>query len=106
MRQIILLLLLCTGSFLGFSQEIKPKKINYKKEGYQKARIINEQLDGCGLMIRLEDKAKTILRPQNLKEDFAIEKLKIWIKFSYPKKEVPNICMRGKEIVIEDIRKR
>ncbi|MEO8759552.1 MAG: hypothetical protein ABI388_01145 [Bacteroidia bacterium] len=87
------------------SAQEKSKKINYKKEGYVKAVIINYNVENCGFLIELCDKAKTKLAGK-LNDEFKKDKQKIWIKYSFQKKQPISTCMAGKTIEITNIKKR
>lgn len=87
------------------SAQEKPKKINYAKEGYVKAVIINYNVENCGFLIELTDKAKTKLAGK-LNDEFKKNKQKIWIKYTLAKKQPISTCMSGKTIEITDIKKR
>ena len=82
----------------------KSKKTNFEKEGYVKATIIKYEVENCGYIIELSDKKK--LQPDQLADEFKKNKLKVWIKYSVPKKQIPTTCMAGQLIKIESIKKR
>jgi len=84
----------------------KPKKINYKNEGYIKAQIINYNVDGCGFLIELCDKTKSKFAPEKLADNFKKDKQKIWIKYAVVKKQPLSTCMTGKLVEVLDIQKR
>jgi hypothetical protein len=84
----------------------KKQKINYEKEGYVKAEVIDYKVDGCRFLIELSDKAKTKITPDKLDEAFKKDKEKIWIKYSLVKKQLPSTCMAGKQAEVVDIQKR
>lgn len=88
------------------SAQEKKHKINYEKEGYVKACIISYQVEGCGFMVELEDKEKTKLLPANLPEEFKKDKEKVWVKYTIAKKQLPSVCMAGKQAEIEEVKRR
>ena|ERR1700758_667073 len=88
------------------NSKTKPQKINYAKEGYEKAIVINYNVDGCGFMLELMDKRKSKISPDKLPDEFKKEKLKVWIKYSAAKKQPVTTCMAGHFCDILDIKKR
>jgi hypothetical protein len=100
-----LLLIFCLFPTEINAQE-KAKKINYEKEGYVKALVINYKVDGCGFLIELTDKAKTKLMPEKLSDELKKDKQKIWLKYAPVKKQPMSTCMAGKYIEVTDIQKR
>lgn len=84
----------------------KAKKINYAKEGYVKAKVIKYEVDGCGYLIELTDKAKTKLAPDKLEDKLKKNGQKIWIKYVPAKKQLMGTCMAGKQVEVADIQKR
>ena len=82
------------------------KKINYVKEGYEKAIIIDYKVDGCGFMIQLMDKRKSKISPDKLPDEFKKEKMKVWIKYSSSKKQPITTCMAGHFCDLIDIKPR
>ena len=105
-RIILLLTLFLTFCTFKVNAQEKPKKINYAKEGYVKALIINYKVDGCGFLIELTDKAKSKFAPEKLADEFKKDKQKIWIKYSLAKKQPMSTCMSGKLVEVLDIHKR
>jgi len=95
-------------SFLTFTLNAQEKKqtVNYAKEGYVKASIINYKVENCGFLIELADKEKTKLAPEKLADDFKKDKIKIWVKYSIVKKQPVSTCMAGKVCEVIDIKKR
>ncbi len=91
---------------LNINAQEKPRKINYKKEGYIKAQIINYNVDGCGFLIELCDKKKSKFAPEKLADNLKKDKQKIWIKYTLAKKQPMSTCMAGKLIEVLDIQKR
>jgi hypothetical protein len=100
--------------FLSFSvnaqentqSKTKPEKINFAKEGYEKALVINYQVDGCGFMLQLMDKRKSKISPDKLPDEFKVEKMKVWIKYASAKKQPVTTCMAGHFCDLIDIKKR
>jgi hypothetical protein len=84
----------------------KARKINYAKEGYVKAVVIKYEVESCGFLIELAGKEKTKLAPDKLNDDFKKDKLKIWIKYTLAKKQLPGACMAGKQCEVADIKRR
>jgi hypothetical protein len=84
----------------------KKHKINYEKEGYEKAEVIHYKVEGCGFLIELIDKEKTKLAPANLPEEFKKDKEKVWVKYTIAKKQLKGGCMAGKQAEIIEIKKR
>ncbi len=84
----------------------KPKKINYVKEGYVKAKVVHYVVDDCGFLIQLPDKAQSKLVPDTLPLNLKKHGKKVWIKYTLPKKQLMSTCMTGKQIEVIDIRKR
>jgi len=107
MLRFISLLILAFSLFTDdLTAQEKPKKINFKKEGYVKARVINYKVDGCGFLIELADKTKTKLAPEKLTDEFKKDKQKVWIKYMPVKKQPMSTCMAGKLVELLDIQKR
>lgn len=88
------------------SAQEKKQKINYEKEGYVKAVVIHYQVEGCGYLIELADKAKIKLAPDKLADEFKKDKEKIWIKYTLVKKQPMSTCMAGKLAEVIDVKKR
>lgn len=88
------------------SAQEKPKKINYTKEGYVKAKVIKYEVDGCGFLVELADKQKTKLMPDKLNDKLKKNNQKVWIKYTLPKKQLMSTCMAGQAIEVTDICKR
>ena len=84
----------------------KPKKINYAKEGYVKAKVIKYEVDGCGYLLQLEDKKKTKLAPTKLTDEMTKHGRKVWVKYTPVKKPLMSTCMAGTQIEVIDIQKR
>ncbi len=97
-----------TFSLISFTSNAQEKKqtVNYAKEGYVKATVINYKVESCGFLLELTDKEKTKLTPQKLADDFKKDKLKVWVKYALAKKEFIGTCMAGKFCEIIDIKKR
>ncbi len=97
-----------TLSLMTFSLNAQEKKqpVNYAKEGYVKATVINYKIDGCGFLIQLADKEKTKLVPDKMPDDFKKDKRKIWVKYSISKKQEMSSCMAGKQCEVIEIKKR
>src|ERR1700757_3637349 len=97
-------------AFITFSanaqEAAKKQKINYAKEGYEKAIVINYNIDGCGFMLELMDKRKSKISPDKLPDEFKKEKMKVWIKYASAKKQPVTTCMAGHFCDIIDIQKR
>ena len=91
---------------LSVSAQNKKSKINYEKEGYVKARVIKYEVENCGYLLELDGKEKTKLTPDKLDDAFKKDKQKVWVKYSFVKKQPMSTCMGGKLVVISDIRKR
>ncbi|MGZ3864859.1 MAG: hypothetical protein ACXVC6_11235 [Bacteroidia bacterium] len=102
--QITLALVFITFSANG--QEAKKQKINYAKEGYEKATVINYNVDGCGFMLQLMDKRKSKISPDKFPDEFKKEKMKVWIKYASAKKQPVTTCMAGHFCELIDIQKR
>lgn len=101
MKKFLLIVSLLITYNLTFAQN----KADKSKEGYVKARIIDKRgLDGCGYIIELENKEH--LQPMNLDKKFQKKNLKVWIKYSVPKKAPVSVCMMGKMIEVTAIEKR
>lgn len=96
--------------FITFSanaqETAKKQKINYAKEGYEKAIVINYNVDGCGFMLQLIDKRKSKISPDKLPDEFKKEKMKVWIKYASAKKQPVTTCMAGHFCDLIDIQKR
>lgn len=92
-------------TFNSFAQE-KKQTTNYAKEGFVKATVINHKVDGCGFLILLADKEKTKLVPDKIPDDLKKDKLKIWVKYTLPKKQEMSSCMVGKQCEVVEIKKR
>ncbi len=105
MRKIITLLFLLLLNCCAYAQiDNDKKKFDPKKEGYVKASVVNAQIEDCGYIIVLPDNTK--LHPDVLASEFKKHKLKVWIKYSIPKNQLPNTCMVGKSIKVEGIKRR
>ena len=83
--------------------KIREQQKQYANEGYSRARVIYNEVDGCGYMIQLGDGSK--LEPTNLKEEFKKDKLDVWVKY-IEKKGGMSICMAGQMADITDIQLR
>ena len=103
--KIFLLFAFALLGFTTFAQERK-QTVNYPKEGYVKASIIDYKVDGCGFLIQLNDKQKTKLAPEKLPEEFKKNKLNIWVKYSIVKSQPNSTCMAGKTCQLIDIMRR
>ena len=97
-------------AFLLFTGKVnaqeKKHKVNYEKEGYVKALVIKYNVEDCGFIIELDDKEKTKLTPYKLPNEFKKGKEKVWIKYSIVKTQLPSTCMTGRQVELEDIKKR
>lgn len=104
----IIALLVIAFSFVTckVNAQEKKQKINYAKEGYIKAIVIHYNVENCGYLIELADKAKTKIAPDKLADEFKKDKQKIWIKYTLAKKQPVSTCMAGKLAEITDIKKR
>jgi len=91
---------------LHVNAQEKKHKIHYEKEGYIKAVVIYYNVENCGYLIELTDKAKTKITPDKLADEFKKDKAKIWIRYIVAKKQFPSSCMAGKQAEIIDIQKR
>ncbi|MGZ3862863.1 MAG: hypothetical protein ACXVPN_10665 [Bacteroidia bacterium] len=90
----------------GAQESGKKQKIKYAKEGYEKAVVINYNVDGCGFMFQLMDKRKSKISPDRFPEEFKKEKMKVWIKYASAKKQPVTTCMAGHFCELIDIQKR
>ena len=80
------------------------KSKDFIKERYVKAIITDlSALDGCQFLLKLEDGSKLI--PLNLEDNFKVDNLNVWVKYTENKMAV-TICMAGKVVNILDIAKR
>ncbi|HET7817905.1 MAG TPA: hypothetical protein VFL70_01225 [Bacteroidia bacterium] len=99
----------CSKKKAAISSETKTEtpaaqpKMDFEKNGYIKATIINYEVDGCGFLIQLEDGKK--LQPANLSSDYKKDKLPVWVKYA-PKKGGMSVCMAGQMIELSDIQLR
>ena len=84
-------------------QKIQEEQKAFANGGYNRGRIIYNEVDGCGYMIQLGDGAK--LEPTNLKDEFKKDKLDVWVKYTF-KKGGASICMAGQIVDITDIQLR
>jgi hypothetical protein len=84
----------------------KKQKINYEKEGYVKAIVIHYEVENCGYLIELANKAKTKIAPDKLADEFKKDKEKIWVKYTLAKKQPMSTCMGGKLAEVVDVKKR
>ena len=91
---------------LNMHAQEKKQKINYEKEGYVKAIVIDYKVDGCGFLLELSDAQKTKLTADNLTEEFKKDQQKIWVKYTPKKNQLPSTCMAGKQVEITAIKKR
>ncbi len=100
--------LIFTFSLLTFTLNAQAKKqtINYVKEGFVKAIIIDYKVDGCKFLIQLADKEKTKLVPDKLTDNFKKDKIKVWVKYTVAKKQEMSSCMAGKQCEVIEIKKR
>jgi len=105
LRSIALLIAVFTLCTFTISAQTA-KKINYAKEGYVKAKVIKYEVESCGFLIELGDKEKTKLMPDKLADEFKKKNLKVWVKYTLAKKQLPGTCMAGKQSEIIDIKKR
>lgn len=78
-------------------------QMDFEKEGYSKATIVNYQVDGCTFILQLADGKK--LQPYNLSDEFKKDQFAVWIKY-VPKKNVFNSCMAGQVVELSDIQIR
>jgi len=71
--------------------------------GYS-AGIIQDfsSLDGCGFLIIINN---VELLPKNLSEEFKENNLSVWVKY-HNAKSTQTTCMKGKPILIDDIKLR
>ena len=106
MLRITTLFIVFTLFVFKINAQEKAKKINYEKEGYVKAIIINYKVESCGFVIELADKEKTKFAPEKLADNFKKDKQKIWVKYTLVKKQPMSTCMAGKLIEVLDIQKR
>jgi hypothetical protein len=79
-------------------------KRDYAAEGYVQATVTLFDVDGCKWLITLADGKRVIPSPA-LADGFAIDGLKIWLKFA-PKKGAVGICMAGTIVEITAIEKQ
>lgn len=84
----------------------KSLKTNYAKEGYVKAVVKKYEVENCGFLIELTDAERTRLAPDKLSDEFKKDQLKVWVKYTVAKKQMPGTCMAGKQSEIVDIQKR
>ncbi|MGZ4035504.1 MAG: hypothetical protein ACXVPU_10110 [Bacteroidia bacterium] len=102
---ILFVLIVCTfftqSCFLLPGDRYHPSSA-YEFEGYEKAKVINYPIDGCGWMLQLEDSTK--LQPLILSPEFQKEGLQVLIKYEI-KKDVAGVCMAGKIVALTDIKK-
>ena len=86
-------------SFISCSHKTFTPAYSTPKEGYTHATVINYTIDGCTYLLQLEDGKK--LEPDNLKDEYKKDNLKVWIK--YQPRKGNSICMAGEMITIIDI---
>ncbi|MBS1647082.1 MAG: hypothetical protein JST67_07055 [Bacteroidetes bacterium] len=95
----ICFLIFCT-SFCSCSQK------KYIQQGYEAALVIENNTEGCPFLIETGDTLKKKWLPNLLPDAVKKNKQKIWIKYHIQKKQLPSICMVGKQIEVLDIKKR
>lgn len=77
---------------------------SFANGGYSRARVIYNNLDGCGYMIQLGDGKK--LEPSKpLADEFKKDNLDVWVKYA-TKKGGMSVCMAGEMADITDIHLR
>jgi hypothetical protein len=74
-----------------------------ERKGFQKATIINMDIDGCEYVIQLETGEKA--EPSNLEEDFKADGLDVWLKYKADKEKM-GACMMGPIVEIQEIQVR
>lgn len=79
-------------------------KYDYAANGYIKAMVIAEELDGCKFMLQAEDGGKK-MEPDEIAPAFQKDSLKVWLKYQ-PDDNRMSICMMGQPIKVLDIRTR
>jgi hypothetical protein len=77
---------------------------DYKTSGYVEATIVAYEVDGCKWVIQLGD-GKKLVPASALKEAFASDGLKVWVKYETAKGGV-GICMAGEMVKVTDLVKR
>ena len=78
---------------------------DYSAKGYVAATVVDmSELDGCGYMLKL-DSGKKLQPASALSEQFAVNKLRVWIKYQL-KKGAVGICMSGQIVTITSIAKQ
>lgn len=104
---VMLLFALSTLGFISCCQkkasstetEKKNVQVDYSKEGYVHAKVFHYDLDGCNLMLKLDNDKK--LEVVGMPEDLKYEGIEVWIKF-VPAKDVMSTCMAGQLVRITD----
>lgn len=107
MRKITAAIFMLFMSFSLLSQTTgatKPPKTKPEKEGYVKATVIKYEVENCGYILVLADKKK--LQPDQLADEFKKNRLKVWVKYTVPKTQIPTTCMAGQSVKVEAIKKR
>ena len=74
--------------------------VDYEKQGFTKATVVQLQLDGCSYVLQLESGKK--LEPVNLSAELKKDKMNVWVKYK-PKPDVASICMAGEVVEITTI---
>lgn len=105
-RTLFYLLLTFSLSAFSLKAQEKKQKIDYAKEGYVKAVVIDYKVDNCGFMLELTDKRKSKLNLDSIPAAFKKEKLKVWVKYIVAKKQPMTTCMAGHFCELVDIQKR
>lgn len=87
-----------------------PSPVDFEKEGYVKATVVDSELSACPYLLQLEPvlngpEVLIRLEPTNLKEEFKKDQLPVWIKY-VPQKGAVSTCMAGTIVELSDIQIR
>ena len=93
----------CKKNLEKVNASAKETKKDYAQDGFQKATVINYEVDGCHFLLQLESEEK--LDPSNLAEEFKKDHLQVWVKYNVQKGAM-GTCMAGKKIIINVIELR
>ncbi|MBI3502536.1 MAG: hypothetical protein HY063_12165 [Bacteroidetes bacterium] len=85
-------------------EKIREQQKALYEAGYIRARVVYNEVDGCGYMIQLGD-GKKLEPSKKLSEEFKKDGLDVWIKYT-PKKGTMSTCMAGEVVDLNDIQLR
>jgi len=95
----------CQGhTYLSKSASFAAPKTDYAAEGYVQATVTLYDVDGCKWLITLAD-GKRIIPSPALAENFAVDGLKVWLKYAL-KKGAVGTCMAGTIVELTAIEKQ